>query len=187
MRVNADEAIARRAWIAAARWARGRRASEAAVASAFDAWWASIRPPPEPPERPERSERIPDDAPSWWHGRGPELGRCLYDRQGRRTRNRALDTLPLDGGYAPSYDRPEDREQGRFRRTIVTSNGDVYTIIAWWEHIQDAGDWNGNACFVVRGDHAYSSAAMVAAFPLHFPGQAIQLAAAGVDIVEEEP
>jgi hypothetical protein len=169
--MSADEAIARRAWLAATRWARGRSASEAAASTAFDAWWTSLQP---------SSQRVSDDAPSWWYGRGSEIGSCLYDRQGRLAQNRALDILPLDTGYAPRYERPEQRQPGQFKHAVVTSNGDVFTIIAWW----DRADAVTSTCFIVRGDHAYSSAAMVAAFPLHFPGQAIQLAATGVELVE---
>jgi len=166
--------IARQAWLAGARWARDRRASagvpdDAAAATAFDAWWPTFRPSP---------RRIPDDAPSWWYGLGPAPGRRLYDRRGGLAENRALDTLPLDGGYAP----PGEDQRGRFRRTVVTSNGDVYTIIAWWDRDEDDG--GGSSCFVVRGDHAYSSEAMVDAFGRHFPWQAARLAAVSVSLVE---
>jgi len=126
---------------------------------------------------------VPDDAPSWWHGRGPELGHRLYDRRGP-AQHPALDTLPLAAGYAPQ--RLEDRRQGRFKRTVVTSNGDVYTILSWWDPGQSSA-YADASCFVVRGDHAYLSEAMVAAFPLHFPGQAIQLAATGGQLVEAAP
>jgi hypothetical protein len=175
--VSADETIARRAWLAAARWARGRGASETAASSAFDMWWMSLQP---------AFQRVADDAPSWWYGRGSEIGPgpCLYDRQGRPAQNRALDTLPLDGGYAPRHESPEQHLQGQFKRSVVTSNGDVFTIIGWWDRPQGSTIASISSCFIVRGDHAYSSEALVTAFPLHFPGQAIQLAAAGVELVE---
>jgi hypothetical protein len=92
--------------------------------------------------------------------------------------------LPLDGGYAPRHARPELRQQGQFKRSVVTSNGDVFTILGWWDRARGSADVGVSACFIVRGDYAFSSEAMVAAFPLHFPGQAIQLAAAGVELVE---
>jgi hypothetical protein len=193
------ESIARRAWIAGASWA-SVSSLEGDPATAFEAWWARENPPP---------EEVPDDAPSWWHGCWLEAGHYLHDRRGRTVENPALDTLPLDGGYAPrrhggthevgvaaAHKERRDRDrfhhksdelpQGQFARTIVTSNGDVYTIISWWDRTQ--GDTRGNcsSCFVVRGDHAYSSEAMVAALPRHFPKQAARLAAAGVQLVEVE-
>jgi len=143
------------------------------VTSAFDAWWTSVQPP---------FQRVPDDAPSWWHGRGSEFGYRLYDRRGP-AQHHALDTLPLAAGYAPQC-RMEDRRQCQFKRTVVTSNGDVYTILSWWDLGQDSAAVDVSSCFVVRGDHAYSSEALVEAFPLHFPAQAIQLAAAGGQLVE---
>ncbi len=172
--MSTDETIARRAWIAGAQWARSGPLSETAATSAFDAWWASLRPPP---------EEVPHDAPSWWFGRWSGTARSLHDRRGRPAENPALDTLPLDGTYAPRHANPAGREQGVFRRSVVASNGDVYTIIAWWDRTQGDGT-DGNACFVVRGDHAYASDAMVRAFPLHFPRQALQLAAVGVELRE---
>lgn len=172
--MSMDETIARRAWFAGARWARGVPLSDATATAAFEVWWASLRPAP---------DQVPRDAPSWWYGRWSGPGRQLYDRNGRPAENPALQTLPLDGGYAPRRPRPNDRQQGEFRRTVVASNGDVYTILAWWDRAQGDGT-DGNACFVVRGDHAYSSAAMTDALPLHFPRQALQLAAAGVELRE---
>jgi len=171
---SADQAIARRAWLAGVRWARGPRASEApAVSVAFDAWWTEV-------SKPSPSARVPVGAPSWWYGRGSKIGRRLYDRRGP-AQHPALDTLPLDGGYAPrwSEDRPS-APRGQFKRTVVTSDGDVYTILSWWDDVHA----DSSSCFIVRGDQAYSSEALLAVFPLHFPGQAIQLAAAGVQLVE---
>lgn len=153
---------------------------------AFDAWWtreqASAAHARASAAR-EQASGVPGDAPSWWYGRGPEGERRLYDRHGP-ARRPALDTLPLDGGYAP-WCRLDERRRGRFRLGVVTSNGDVYTILSWWDLSRDGAHLDAGACFIVRGDHAYSSAAMVAAFPLHFPGQAIALAAAGVELEEE--
>jgi hypothetical protein len=173
--MSANKVIARRAWLAAIRWARGRSTSENASSTAFNAWWMSLQP---------LSERVPDDAPSWWYGRGSEPGHRLYDRRGHLAQNRALDTLPLDGGYAPWHERPEQRQQGQFKRSVVTSNGDVFTILAWWDWAQGGANPVTSSCFIVRGDHAYGSAAMIAALPSHFPGQALRLAAAGVELVE---
>lgn len=169
-----DEALARRAWFAGAQWARGGPLAETAASSAFEAWWTSLQSP---------SDQVPHDAPSWWYGRWLSTGRALHDHRGRLVENPALDTLPLDGGYAPRRGSSEPRPNGAFRRTVVASNGDVYTILAWWDRMQGDGT-DGNACFVVRGAHAYSSEALVLAFPLHFPRQALQLAAAGVRLHE---
>lgn len=173
--MSADKGLARRAWLAATRWARGPATSEDAAATAFDAWWTSQQP---------SSQRVPDDAPSWWYGRGSEPDHRLYDRRGRLTQNRALDTLPLDGGYAPWHERPERRRPGEFKRSVVTSNGDVFTILAWWDSEYSAVDPVTSTCFIVRGDHAYVSEAMITALPTHFPSQALKLAAAGVELVE---
>lgn len=168
--MSIDEALARRAWFAGARWARGGPLSETAITAAFDAWWSSLRLP---------SDQVPHDAPSWWYGRWSSAVRALHDHRGKRVENPALDTLLLDGGYAPRRRGLDAGKNGAARRTVVTSNGDVYTILAWWDRMQGDGT-DGNACFIVRGDHAYSSEALVQAFPLHFPRQALQLAAAGV-------
>jgi hypothetical protein len=173
--MSADKVLARRAWLAAIRWARGRSTSEDETTTAFDAWWMSLQP---------SSQRVPDDAPSWWYGSGPEPGHRLYDRRGRLAQNRALDTLPLDGGYAPWHERPERRQPGQFKRSVVTSNGDVFTILAWWDSAYSSIDPGTSTCFIVRGDHAYESETMIAALPIHFPGQALKLAAAGIDLVE---
>ena len=173
--MSADKVLARRAWLAATRWARGRSTSEDAASTAFDAWWTSQQPSP---------QRVPDDAPSWWYGRGSEPGHRLYDRRGRLAQNRALDTLPLDGGYAPWQERPEHHRQGQFKRSVVTSNGDVFTILAWWDCAPGGVDPVTSTCFIVRGDHAYVTEAMITALPIHFPGQALKLAAEGVDLVE---
>jgi hypothetical protein len=165
---GSDEATACRAWLAGVRWARGRRPTEEAAAAAFAAWWVKARLP---------TQQVPDDAPSWWHGHGA-VGRRLYDQRGPAD-HRALDTLPLAGGYAPQLPLAK-RHQGQFKHSVVTSNGDVFTIIGWW----DRSGSNASSCFVVRGEHAYSSEAMVSAFQLHFPEQARRLAASGVQLVE---
>jgi hypothetical protein len=199
--LSAAETSARRAWLAAARWAHNRGdVPDDEVFAAFEAWWTAEHPPP---------EQVPDDAPSWWHGCWLEAGHYLHDRRGGTVQNPALDTLPLDGGYAPRrhrgtyqvvvtalskdrrarddlHNRSDELPQGQYARTIVTSNGDVYTILSWWDRTQ--GDTRGNcsSCFIVHGRYAYSSAAMVAALPRHFPKQAARLAAAGVQLVEAE-
>ena len=170
--MSGDQALARQAWLACARWSRGRRASEAVTRAAFDAWWASFQP---------SAQWVPEDAPSWWYGNGLPFGHRLYDRCGP-AEHPALDTLSLDGGYAPQYGE-EKRRLGQFKRTVVASNGDIFTILSWWNQEQD-GTHKRSSCFIVRGDHAYSSEALITAFPLHFPGQAQQLAGAGVQLVE---
>ncbi len=176
--MSMDEAFARRAWLAGARWARGGQKLPKAASAAFDAWWGSARPlPPQVPQ-------VPDDAPSWWYGHWSEPGRCLYDHRGRPVENPALDTLPLDGGYAPKRAPRGASPQGEFRRVVITSNGDVYTILAWWDRSQGDFCADGNSCFIVRGTHAYASEALVDAFPRHFPRQAIMLAASAIALVE---
>lgn len=179
--MSVDEVLARQAWLAAARWTRERLtvqgASDDAAGRAFDAWWARFRPSP---------QRIPDDAPSWWHGHGPARGLRLYDRRGFLAKKPALDTLQLDGGYTPPRIEGEDT-QGQFLRTVVTSNGDVFTIISWWDRSHGDATEDSNSCFIVRGDHAFSSEAMIDAFMRHFPWQAAQLAGAHVQLVEVDP